>query len=416
MTRLRSSSTTDTDAIAGLMSHAFGGSREEAAGFAGRVDPTWIRVLGEPPEACAVVIPMGQWFGGRRVSASGFQAVAVAPHRRGGGTGRALMAAALRTIAAEGTALSCLYASVQSLYRQVGFEHAGIGAECRLKLRTLPRQPSGDGASADGDRAVEERRVLPIATIPVPLLANERLPSPAVRACHAHFASRFNGHVDRGDYSWRRVCRNRGVDFDCFGLPSREGGGIDGYAFVAARRNESFTEWNLHISDLAFVDAAAGRALLRFIGGYAPTMHTATFAAAPSHPLLVLLAQQWYELAWRDTWMLRIADLPAAIAERGYARGVESAFSLRFDDELLPGHAGDWIIEISGGEGRARRPTRVEDAPHLRSGPRGLAAIYSGHLSPQQAKLVGLLDGEDAALDAAAAIFAGPAPWMADRF
>ncbi|MFO0874614.1 MAG: GNAT family N-acetyltransferase [Phycisphaerales bacterium] len=410
MTRLRPSIAADLGSLATLMSHAFGGSREETAGFLGRVDPTWIQVLGEPPEGCAVLIPMSQWFGGRRVSMIGVQAVAVAPHRRGSGVALDLMRQSLQGIASRGTALSCLFASVQSLYRKVGFEHAGVGAECRLSLRTLPRR----GIDRDGTH--DDGQIVPIETVPAGDMSHERIPSPAVRACHASFASRFDGNVDRCEYSWRRVCRNRGVDFDCYGLPSRDGAGIDGYVFLAARRNESFTEWNLQISDLAFADADAGRALLRFIAGYAPTMRTATFAAAPAHPLLVLLAQQWYELTWRDTWMLRITDLPAAIGQRGYARGVDAAFTLRFDDELLPAHAGDWIIEVSGGEGRARRPTRLEDAPLLRSGPRGLAAIFSGHLSPRQATLVGLLDGDESALDAATAIFAGPAPWMADRF
>lgn len=416
MPPLRPSSVADVNAIAGLMSHAFGGSREEALGFIARVDPSWIQVDGDPPEACAVLIPMGQWFGGRRVSMVGYQAVAVAPHRRGSGVALDLMSQSLRDIAARGAALSCLFASVQSLYRQVGFEHAGIGAECRLALRTLSRQPAGGDATRFGHPTRDDRRIVPLETVPAADRPDERVPAPAVRACHAGFASRFDGNIDRNDYSWRRVCRNRGVDFDGYGLPSRDGAGLDGYVFLAARRNDSSPDRTLTISDLAFTDVDAGRALLRFIAGYAPTMRTATFAAAPAHPLLLLLAQQWFELAWHDTWMLRVTNLQAAIAQRGYARGVDAAIALRFDDELLPAHGGDWIVEVSGGVGRARRPTRVEDAPALRTGPRGLAAIYSGHLSPQQAKLVGLLDGDEAALDAAAAIFAGPAPWMADRF
>jgi hypothetical protein len=47
---------------------------------------------------------------------------------------------------------------------------------------------------------------------------------------------------------------------------------------------------------------------------------------------------------------------------------------------------------------------------------RGLAAIYSGFYSASQAEALGLVEGDAEAVAAADAIFAGPAPWMADRF
>ena len=52
----------------------------------------------------------------------------------------------------------------------------------------------------------------------------------------------------------------------------------------------------------------------------------------------------------------------------------------------------------------------------LRVDVRGLAALYSGRLSPEELRVTGLLDGEPRDLAAAALAFAGPAPWMPDMF
>ena len=58
----------------------------------------------------------------------------------------------------------------------------------------------------------------------------------------------------------------------------------------------------------------------------------------------------------------------------------------------------------------------VVDVPRVDPSIRGLAALYTGHLSAFQLQLMGRLDGPESDLDQATAIFAGPAPWMSDRF
>jgi predicted acetyltransferase len=47
---------------------------------------------------------------------------------------------------------------------------------------------------------------------------------------------------------------------------------------------------------------------------------------------------------------------------------------------------------------------------------RGLAPLYSSYLAPAQLRTIDFLAGPPAALAAAARIFAGPEPWMADFF
>lgn len=65
-----------------------------------------------------------------------------------------------------------------------------------------------------------------------------------------------------------------------------------------------------------------------------------------------------------------------------------------------------------GGRGPVRRGGKGELAMDVR----GLAPSFTGHLDAEALRLAGLVEGEPAALAAATARFAGPAPRMSDMF
>ncbi|HZM00717.1 MAG TPA: sterol carrier protein domain-containing protein, partial [Planctomycetota bacterium] len=144
----------------------------------------------------------------------------------------------------------------------------------------------------------------------------------------------------------------------------------------------------------------------------------------PAHPLLLLLAERHYSVALVDPWMLRVVDLPAALEQRGWPAGVRAELRLELSDDVLPENAGRWRLSVAEGSARVARlapgaPSAARGSPAppvLRLDVRGLAALYSGHLSPGLLQQAGLLDGDAAALELAAALFAGPAPAMADMF
>jgi predicted acetyltransferase len=53
---------------------------------------------------------------------------------------------------------------------------------------------------------------------------------------------------------------------------------------------------------------------------------------------------------------------------------------------------------------------------HIRADIRGLAALYSGHMSAAELCLAGLLDGPGEELARADLLFGGARPWMPDMF
>jgi predicted acetyltransferase len=110
--------------------------------------------------------------------------------------------------------------------------------------------------------------------------------------------------------------------------------------------------------------------------------------------------------------MLRVVDVPRAMAARGWPRGVK--VDLHFDvvDELVAENAGAWRVRISGGEAHA---ARGGDGA-IRVDVRALACLYTGYLSPFELRRIGKLRADDAAVDALAEAFAGSAPWMCEMF
>jgi predicted acetyltransferase len=379
----------ETDAVARLISLAFATTIDGAKEWMTKAGPEHFRVgrEGDAPVACLLRIPMGQYFGGRSVPMVGIAGVAVAPEARGRGVAKSLMSHCMREIAAEGTALSCLYASTQSLYRLVGFEQAGHRFQTRLPWSVI----AGQGEF-------------------VPVRALTDADTPAVEACYREFARRFNGNLDRGPYIWNRVRSSRDDAYHGFGIQGPRG--IEGYLFVSLKRRPDTGRQDVTLSDLAFVNARAGRGLLRFLADTTTMAEEISFFGGPLHPLLTLMPQQRYAVERRDYWMLRLTDVRSAIASRGYGPAVGGDVAIELTDEVVPANAGPWTIRVRDGRGAMERG----GSPRARMDVRGLAAMYAGLYSGDQAELLGLAEGDAVALATLGGLFGNATPWMTEMF
>lgn len=335
---------------------------------------------------------MGHYFGGRPVTTMGTAGVAVAPEQRGQGVGRQLIRAFLDEARDEGFALSSLFASTVSFYRTSGYELAGHHFEYVVPLALLP------SATRSGHTLVPLQGV------------DER-----VRACHAAFAAQTNGSLDRGPYVWSRVQVLRGEPFDGYGVLDPQGA-LVAYAFVAQRRNSPvLSEVDLAVTDLAFLTAEAGATLLAFFKSFGTIAKHVRFTGGPMHPLVALLPHKQFTATRVEYWMLRVLRPELALTQRGYPRHTSATLVLDLEDPFWPDQAGAWTLEVSGGAGTVKRGAR-SGAPMVACGPRGLAALFTGFLSPFHARLAGLLRGSDDALATAQAVFAGTPPSCSDFF
>lgn len=374
-----------------IRAQAFALTPEESRGWRQKVEAgeAQLRVLREGGSVAAtiVLIPMGQWFNGRRVPMVGIGGVGVAPERRGQGTATRLMRTALRELRSQGAPLASLYPATQPLYRRVGFEQAGSRHEVRVQLHGLDFQ----------ERTLALR---PVTEADVP----------ALRDVYRRYAQRQQGWIDRTAYTWSRVTHPRGET--AYGYLVEGKAGIEGYVYLSRRVVSQGLWQELNLTDIVALTPAAGRRLLSFLGDHRSMAQEVVWRGGPADPLLFLLREQTYEVKHLFHWMLRLLDIPAALQARGYPAGLSGALHLEVEDDLFPENHGRFVLEVENGEAEVRRGGDGDVKLHVRA----LAPLYSGFLSPAALQGAGALEADESSLRTAAAIFSGPPPAMPDMY
>lgn len=347
------------------------------------VDVCRVLKRGSTMVAGLMILDMGQYFGGRSLANGGISAVGVAPEARGAGVARVLMEEAMRELHQRQIPLSALYAATQTLYRKSGFEQAGTSAEFTMDLRIEP---------------MRERE---------PALRRLPLDVEAVRSCYEAWARPQNGALDRGRCNWNRVLRPRGQETELYGV----GDPLEGYVAIQRLLSGRPGHQNLHLTDLVALTPRAIRRLFAFLADHRSLAGQATFAGPPHHPMLTALPEQHLEVRLAHYWMLRLVDVPRALAQRGYSPNLTCEVKLNVEDDLLPANQRSWWLRLSQGKASVE-PAR---GGGIKLPVRALACLYGGHLTPWQARLAGLLEATDAELAQLEGLFGAPSA-MSDMF
>lgn len=364
---------------------SFGVAAAESAAWLGRAGLEQVRVAVSAGSVVGglLLIPMGQWFGGKSVPMTGVAGVGVAAEARGRGVARALMAHSVRELAEKGVALSALYPATVPLYRSAGYELAG----CRFQVEIGPSQIGIQ------ERGLELREIV-------------AADAEAIRQLYRARARTQNGYLDRGDYIWARVTAPRNEP--ARGWLVEEQGVVQGYVYLRQKANG--LSYELAVTDLCAATRPALRRLLTFLADHRSLGERVVWHASPSDPFVTELPERGAEIRMAHHWMLRIVDPIAALALRGYPLGSRGELELELRDELL----GDRRLRLAVEDGAARVEPGGSGA--LRLDVKGLAALYSGFATPASLRLGGLADGDQASLERAASLFALPMPTMPDMF
>lgn len=387
-TTIRHGRIEDADAVAELWREAFGSTSDDVtrgvriAGW----DNALIAERGGEVAGVTLGIPMGQWFGGRSVSCVGIAGVAVGSLHRRCGVGIALMRAAVQRMYDDGVALSSLYPAVQPLYRAVGYELAGDRWRIEIELDRL-------NVRADSPRLRVAR-------------ADDM---EAIAGAYAEIASHGTGDLDRPPYIWARTRGTEKVRVDEFVV--EEAGEVTGWIRYHVGKNREGRRV-IVVYDVGARTAPAARRILSHFSDQALQMHAVRWTGVAEDPLLAHLPDQTWTMRQADSWMLRIVHVEKALTDRGYGAGVSGELHLEISDELFPANSGRYVLRVEGGCGTVERG----GDGHLRMTERGLAPLYSGHRTPYQLRVAGLLEAADEHLSAAQSIFAGPPCAMRDGF
>jgi predicted acetyltransferase len=382
-------------AFAAMVCRSFALSMEEGPKILERSGRANLRIVREheKPAGGLVLIPMGQWFGGKRVSMTGIAAVAVEPEQRGRGVAKRVLSGMLNDLHSQGVALSCLYPATQPLYRGVGYEQAGGRWEVRAPCRSL---------SSSSRTLAEEARALPIVRL-------DPGEDPRIRATYRNVAQRTPGWLDRNDFMWGRVPEWRGEKREGYAVLA--GQDIAGYLFMASRRLET-GHHNLVLSDFVAADARAARRLIQFLSEHRSLCDEVVWFGGPSDSILTELVEQSYALRLMYYWMLRIVDVRHALEQRGYSPALQGELHLEVHDPLIAANSTRFLLQLENGRATVKQGGKGRITLDVRA----LSALYSGFLSAESLSAGGMLTAPPRDLAIASSFFAGLAPSMPDMF
>ncbi|HEX6347578.1 GNAT family N-acetyltransferase [Umezawaea sp.] len=339
---------------------------------------------GGHPLGSLLINDFAQFFGGRAVPMGGIGGVVVDPHARRRGVASALVDTALRTMRDRGQAVSALYPTVPALYRARGWERSGAFERLVFPMDRLLMSPVG-----------------------VNRLATRRVTGTDLADVHALYtglAATVDGLLDRHAPTFEP---EKLLDLDVATLVTDADGAPRGY-LTADRVPEG-----LKVHDLVGVDLDAQVTLLAELTSWAGVLDRIDVRVVdPAFTGLLTSQAMRVELAVSQ-WFLRVVDLPAAVAARGWpnAAGLRAgAVDLDVVDEHAPWHAGRQRLVVD--DGGVRVEPGGTGAVRVRA--RALGPWFAGAQSTAALRRAGLLTGEAPLLDQLVA--APGTPRLADFF
>ncbi len=299
-----------------------------------------------------------------QVPCAGLTWVGVHPDDRRTGVLTAMVDHHLRDIRDQGVALGALHASEVGIYGRFGYAPASFGVTVDVGggadvtapgvdctgIRTEMVDGIGDEVAARVHRVQHEDAARSLGQVALTEAHNRRRfrPDPA---------------AERGSERVRVLFAMRdGVDL--------------GYAMVRRTHKweNSMPQGSLVCGDLTAADPAARLALLRRLVSFDLIGSVHVPASSLEDPLVWWLGgPRSVKARVHDALWLRLVDVPAALALRGYA--ADTDLVLEVDDERCPWNAGRWRLVASGGGATCERTDADAD---LRIAVQVLGSAYLG--------------------------------------
>jgi predicted acetyltransferase len=292
------------------------------------------------------------------------------------------MRSVVEELQASGCALSALYPATVPVYRRVGYELAGSFSRYTIKTNTID---------------VRER------TLDVALV--EKPDAKALEDLYSKRARSTAGNLDRSARFWERILNPPKTALHTYVFED------EGYVTFTQPSGDGWG-YDLALRDLVALTPRAARRIWTFFADHRSFTQTVKWVGTQADPLLFHLREQDWKLDDDWTWMLRVIDVERALTERGYSGELETEVSFRVTDDVLPANNGSFTLHICGGKGEVSRNGTANTHVYVR----GLASLYTGFMSAETLRATGYIEGPDQDLARLSAIFAGPAPWLADFF
>lgn len=344
----------------------------------------------------------------RDVAAWAISSVTVAPTHRRRGIARGLLESELRAAREAGVPVAMLTVSEATIYGRYGFAPAARAADLRLDTRRAGWRGTDPVAASRG--AI---RFLPLDVL-------HRVGRGVFEAARR----RTPGQTPVDDALWDEVTCATGSQDDeaaaaelravCYETAAgREGFAL--YRVTPTRDEEDFTAHRATLRHLCAVTEDAYAALWHFLVDLDLVSRLDAPLRSVDEPLRWLIRDQRALQVTRDydhLWV-RLVDVPAALAARGYRGPARLGFEIADPMGLAPDRV---LLDIDeAGIGQARAVDVLpEDVPAVSLGVAELGALYLGGVSAQTLARAGRLTprGARAAALLDRAFHSPVAPWL----
>lgn len=391
MIELRALCPADAEAAWQLGRLAFGGPADPAPG---RVFPMpGIRSLGvfdgQRLIGKAAGLEHAYWYGGRTVPGVGVAGVAIAPEYRGRRLLRELLGALLADARGAGVAVSALFPTTPIPYRRLGWELTGT-----LRWTAVP-------TAALVAAAPPGVRVRPAESRDVPTILD----------LYSAIAATSTGMLTRRGALFQTGEDTLLADHDGYTVAEQDDAVV---GYCSWDRGPGYgADSHLAVPDLFAATPKGFAALHAMLGSWRSVIPTVHLRLRPDDPVYLATALLGGRTLSEQPWMLRLIDVAAAVAARGWPPHLSRSVDLHLEDDLCPWNAGPHRLEIDGGAGTLQ----PGGSGFVHLDPGALAVLYAGAAAPADLRRLGRLRGGDGDTDAfLAAAGAGPTPALLDYF
>ncbi len=337
--------------------------------------------------------------GGAQIRAAGVTAVGVQPTHRRRGINTALMRAQLDDVHARGESMAVLYASEGGIYEPFGYGLASFLGEIDL----------------EGGRSSFVRDYRPSGS--VRLLDREEA-LPLMRPVYDRAQRERPGMIAMDDrwWEWLFFRGEKEKDDPTFFVVHDTDGVADAYATYRVKHEwvDSIPKLELTVKQLVATDPRAYADIWRYLFDVDLVHRVRAWNRPVDDPLLYLM-QEPRRLRFRigDALRVRMVDVPAALASRGYARDGQLVIDVR--DAFCPWNEGRFTLDVAGGAAVCERST---DDPDIVCEAAALGATsFGGATFGQLGRAGRAMEGRPGGLARADAMFACDAsPWSSFIF
>ena len=340
--------------------------------------------VGDELTSRAVALELGTWFAGHEVRTCGVAGVTVAAEHRGQGLTHPLLAELLRAARERGEVIATLFATAPGIYRRLGFETITTVDEVAI--------PATAAAAVRAGGPVQLRRA---AAADVP----------AVRDCYTTWARQRYGPLTRTGPALADTDEELLGGQDALTVATDSAGTVLGYA---CWNRGTLSERTLTVTELVAHTPDAYRALWRMCGALAMKVDRVLLHAPAGDLARSFLPTKHWQVGAQEPYLLRVLDLPAALAARGGRGRGEVTITVTGDElELVNG---TFRIRADGGELSCEQIAPAAGLPVLTPG--GLSLVFTGSFTGADLRAAGHLTGGDAGTDRALEELLHAPPWQ----